>query len=149
MGARDLPDDREPEAGAPARTVPGLVQPHETLEDPGPLGLGDARPVVVHREGDVPVLRGEREHDARTRVVRGVVPEVADQPLEIVGVAANPARADRARLDRERAAVPKPPRLAQHDVVQVDLVVLETKGALVETREQQQIFDDRLEPDAL
>ena len=55
--ARDRRDKAQAEAAARLRTA--FLQPHEALEHPLAVGLGDARPVVGNAEDDaVPVARG-------------------------------------------------------------------------------------------
>ena len=149
MGGDQLGHDRQAEAAAAVIAGTGVVQAHEPLEHPLPVGLGDAGAVVVDQEADHAVALGHRERHLGAGVAGGVVAQVAQDPPQTGGVAVDPAGRHGAGVDPQAGDAPQPPGLVEHQVVEVDRASAEPEGVLVGPGEQQQVLGQALEPEVL
>ena len=90
MGLRGGPHDRQARAPRhPRRRRPGCGPPPAGLkpaESPLPVRCGNAWSVVGDREPGVLARRAHRHRDLRSRVARRVVDQVAEHPVQPVGV---------------------------------------------------------------
>src|ERR1700694_2261600 len=64
VGRHDLAHDRQAEPAPAGIAGPAVVETGESLEDAGPVGAGDARAVVVHRQHDLSFGVGHRDGDS-------------------------------------------------------------------------------------
>lgn len=124
MGADALAHDRQPEPRAALVPRTAFVQPHERLENPFAVGLGDARPVVRDAQHRRTALDRHGHGDLR-RVPFGVVEQVAQHPFQVCPVANH--------LDRPGHAG----QLGEVDAL---------GGVVADAGEEQQVGDDRLHP---
>ena len=121
MGPDDLRDDRQPEAAPAVVAAPGLVEPHEALEDPRPLVLRYAGPVVLDDHLDRARALSRTETAIRERACRAALstrlrttwPSAGSSPRTRPG-------ADPDDVDVETVA-PHPARLGEDEVVEVDV----------------------------
>ena len=95
----------------------GFVEPGEPLEDRRPLVDRNPRPVVVDHERHGVGGRLERHPDLVGRMAGGVVEQVTDHSGELVDPARHATRRHPTGVDRDP---PRPLRLGEHDVVEVD-----------------------------
>ena len=78
-------------------------------------------------------------------MTRGVVGQVADQPLEPSAVADHPPRRDAGAVDPKAGGRSESCGLLEHEVVEVHGEPAELQRPFVHPRQQQQILDDPLE----
>ncbi len=89
MGLHDGLDDGQAEAEAARRVeVARPVAAHEGLEHRLALRVGDARPRIDHADPH-PAIRALHHEAGLPAVLHGVVHEVGDRPLQLVGLAAH------------------------------------------------------------
>src|SRR5918992_1257400 len=89
VGGRYLGDYGKAQARAAGIPVSGLIEPNESLEYAPPLGLGDARAVIVDDHSDTVgvFLHGERDHTSS--MAGRVVDEIAYQFAKLRRIATN------------------------------------------------------------
>jgi hypothetical protein len=137
----DLTRDGQAEAGRPGAAFAADVQADEPVEDAAPVGGGDAGAIVVDLDLRDVSARGRGDDDAAGRVAQGVVDEVAEEPLEVAGV----ADSRELRLDAQFDLRPVG-RQARHGVGEdggeVDGFLPSGKLALVGSGEQQELLDE-------
>ena len=134
-----LAHDGQAEARAGHR--PRLLGAVEALEDVRPVGLGDARALVV--DGEHPVGQPHEDGALRRAPLGGVVEQVGDRPLEAAGVADDPPRVE---VDVEGHAL-RATAYARHrpldDVGEVHLGDHPGRGLVA--RELDEVADERAE----
>ena len=139
--------DGEAQAAAAGVSIACVVEAHESVEHPLAFGFGDAVAVVVDHEHCPSVVLAEADGDAAAGMARGVVRQVAQQLAEQLRVAVHAGRADPGFIHRD-AGAPKPRRLGEREVVQVDGLVRDGR-TLVQARQEQERVDESLEAEAL
>ena len=144
-GLDHLAHDREAEPGAAVVAGPRLVEPHEPLEHPAPLLLRNARPVVVDNQDHAVVLLVEGDRDPVARVADRVGEEVAHRLPEQHRMTGDLPGAHAGDVD-PGAAVAQPPRLHEHQVVEVDRPVVARRRRVVESGQHEQRVDQVLHP---
>ena len=150
MGAGDLGDDRQPQAGPPGAAGTVGVEPGEAVEHRVTL-LG-WHPLAVVVDGDhgarsrgVRAIHGEPDHHGLAGVPPRVVDEVAHDPQQGVGVADQSGGFHRAG-DLESAQSTEPPDLGEDDVVEVHVLATQRDTPLVVLGQQEEILDHRPHP---
>ena len=137
-----------PSPAPPPSRAARVVELGEALEDPLTVGVGDAGTVVDDPQGDVGARLDERHDHLRTRVVRGVVEQVAHDAQELVGVAVDLRARHRAGVDGERAARVQTTGLGEDDLVEVDRrAVRGVECRRVDDGDGEQVVDESLHPD--
>src|SRR5207249_12250474 len=84
-------DDGQPDAGAAAGAVPGLLDPIEALEDVGQILLRDAVACVADADEDIapPSLGRDRDQSAVRRVAGRVLEQIGEHLRQLVRLGAS------------------------------------------------------------
>src|SRR6185295_1981684 len=87
VGERDLVGDREAQAGGSGVAFAAAVQAHEPVEDALSVGRRDAGAVVVDLDLDTVDGCGGSDVNAAVGVAHCIVDDVAEEALQVIGVA--------------------------------------------------------------
>src|SRR5262249_5036601 len=87
--AGDVVDDRQAQSEPGRRVVAGRRDAMELVEDPPHLGRRDADAAIGHLDDAVLVIaaHGEGEKPGAVRILDGIADQIADDGLELLGVA--------------------------------------------------------------
>jgi hypothetical protein len=144
VGEDDLARDGQAQAGRAGTTFAAGIQAHEPVEDAAAVGGGDARAVVVDLDPRDEAVGFRRDDHAAGRVSQRVVDDVAEEPLQMAGVAGDSETRPGAQVDRRLVGGQARHGTAEHGR-QVDGFPPRRKLPFVRLGEQQELLSERFQ----
>lgn len=143
VGFGDVAGDREAEPDASPVAAAGRVQPGEPLEDPFPVGVGDAVPVVGDDQLAVLTVPAHLDQHRAPGMALRVVQEVGEEPVDLRVDDVRPDSGGEPKSYGDVVPAPRDRGAGQLTQVRADERV---RWVRTDLRQHQQVANDLLKP---